>query len=124
MSENSIGIVHWEALNTGTDGEAIVLIIPAFFQSHHVPYLTSVLESRLDQFFDLESVSISLIAGERTRTSYEEGTIVIRGVTEPWPDAGELREALDAAFEEAGHVEEEQRRRATELFKHLRSDGR
>ncbi len=126
MTDNTIGVVHWEALRTGTDGETIVLIIPAFFQSHHLPYLTAVVESRVREFFHNDDVPVSLTPGERTKTatgtSYEPGDIVIRGVTEPWPDAAALREALDAAFREGGEVEEQQRRRADDLFSHLRSD--
>lgn len=31
-----IGAIHWRALTAGTDGEHIVLTVPAFFESHHV----------------------------------------------------------------------------------------
>jgi hypothetical protein len=127
VRKNTIGVVHWEALRTGTDGEQIVLIVPAYFQSHHVPYLGGVLESRLSEFFNNDSVSFSLSPGELARTttstSYEPGNIVINGMTKPWPDAAALRATLDAAFLEAGEIEERQRQLADDLFQHLRSDS-
>jgi hypothetical protein len=121
---SSIGAIQWGALTAGTDGERIVLIVPAFFESHHVPYLTGVLEARLAELFD-ESVELELRPGRRTATrsgaSYEPGEIVMSGVSKPWPDAIGLRRALGDAFDEAGEIEVQQMRLADELIQHLRA---
>lgn len=127
-SDNTIGIVHWDAMGAGIDGEQLSLIIPAFFQSHHVPYLNDILASRFRDLFGDTDVKFRLDPGKWTRTdtssSYEPGDIIITGIREPWPDGDALREALDTAFNEAGAVEAEQMRRADELVRHLRETGR
>jgi hypothetical protein len=126
-SANTIGVVHWERMGAGTDGEQISLIIPAFFLSHHTPYLNDVLASRFEALFGEADVGFRLDPGELTMsdggTRYEEGNIVITGIKEPWPDGNALREALDEAFEEAGAIEAEQMTRADELVRHLRETG-
>ncbi|MGC2375383.1 MAG: hypothetical protein WA484_16070 [Solirubrobacteraceae bacterium] len=123
MRENTIGVVHWEALQTGYDGERFLVIIPAFFQSQHVPYLEAILKSRVAEING--GIAVSLNPGRffdtSNRTGYEPGTIVLADVAEPWPDAAGLRASLDAAFVEAGEIEVEQRRLARDLEKHLRS---
>jgi hypothetical protein len=122
--EARIGAIHWGALSAGTDGERIVLIVPAFFEPHHAPYLTGVLEPRVAELFD-ESVELSLRPGRRSATSssvtYEPGEIVISGVSKPWPDAAALRKALEGAFDEAGEIEVQQMQLANELVEHLRT---
>lgn len=124
--ENTIGAVHWEGLQTAFDGERFLTIIPAYFQPQHVPYLESVIKSRLSEIDD--SISVSLNPGRLTQTgngsSYESGTIVLTDVTKPWPDAEVLRTGLEAAFVEAGEIELEQRAQARELERHLRSAPR
>jgi hypothetical protein len=123
MRENTIGVVHWEALRTGHDGERFLVIIPAFFQPQHVPYLDGILRARVAEID--ESISVSLNPGRLTETSnstsYEPGTIVLADVVEPWPNAAELRAKLDAAFVEAGEIEAEQSKLAGDLETHLRS---
>ena len=125
--ENSIGVVRWGAMFAGTDGAQITLIIPAFFQAHHLPFLDGVLASRLADVFGESEVSFRLEAGELKRpereTSYEPGRIIITGIREPWPDGDALRTALDEAFVQAGEVEVEQHRRARELVRHLHMTG-
>lgn len=125
--DNSIGVVHWGGMWAGTDGEQITLVIPAFFRPRHIPFLTSILASRLEDFFGEGQLEFRLEAGELERsttgTRYEPGRIVITGVREPWPDGEQLRNALDGAFVEAGEVESEQLKRASELVKHLRTTG-
>jgi hypothetical protein len=124
----TIGAVQWGALTAGTDGERIVLIVPAFFESHHVPYLTGVLEARLSELFD-GTVELSLRPGRRTETrdgssrevNYDRGAIVMSGVSKPWPNAQALRAALVDAFKEAGEIENEQLQLADELVQHLRA---
>ncbi len=54
----------------------------------------------------------------------ESGSIVLADLAKPWPDAATLRAALEAAFVEAGEIEQEQRAQAHELEKHLRSATR
>jgi hypothetical protein len=124
--ENTIGVVQWEALQTGFDGERFLVIIPAFFQSQHVPYLGPIISARVTDLDD--KVSISLNPGCLTEsgdgTSYEPGSIVLAELAKPWPDAATLRVALEAAFVEAGEIEQEQRAQARELEKHLRSAPR
>jgi hypothetical protein len=123
MRENTIGVVHWSALQTGYDGERFLVVIPAFFQAHHVPYLEGVLKSRVAEID--AGISVSLNPGQltetRTSANYQPGSIVLADVTEPWPDAAKLRAALDAAFVEAGEIEVEQSKLASELEKHLRA---
>jgi hypothetical protein len=125
--ENTIGAVHWGAMFAGTDGEQITLIIPAFFQAHHMPFLNGILKSRLGDFFDEDQVSFRLEAGELERSqggsNYEPGRIIITGIREPWPDGEALRTALEEAFELAGGVETDQLRRADDLVRHLRTTG-
>ena len=110
-------------MTAGTDGERIVLIVPAFFESHHIPYLTGVLKSRLAELFD-ESVELTLRPGERNETrlsvDFQPGEIVMSGVSKPWPDPVALRKALEGAFEEAGEIEIQQMQLAQELIEHLR----
>ena len=122
--EDTIGIVHWDAMSAGTDGEQINLIIPAYFQAHHIPYLKSILASRLEGLLGPD-VLFRLDPGQLTRsqteTRYDEGHIVITGIREPWPAGSALRRALEDAFKEAGSVEAEQMTRANELVMHLRS---
>jgi hypothetical protein len=62
--DNSIGVIHWEGMFAGTDGEQINLVIPGFFRSHHIPFLNSVLASRLPDCFDEEGIEFRLEAGE------------------------------------------------------------
>ena len=110
-------------LQTGYDEERFLIIIPAFFQSQHVPYLEAILKSRVAEING--GISVSLNPGRLTETSngtgYEAGAIVLADVAEPWPDAAELRASLDAAFVVAGEIEVEQRKLARDLEKHLRS---
>ena len=67
MRTNTIGVVHWEALDVGSDGELILVIIPAYFQSHHLPYLESVLKSRLATLLE-SGVSLSFHPGELSKS--------------------------------------------------------
>jgi hypothetical protein len=134
--EDTIGAVHWEALDVYGDGEGLHLAIPAYFQEHHIPYLNSVLESRLPDVFGADDAE-QAPAGEgraevhfrldpghlvrnQTSTEYSRGMIVIGPVSKPWPDAKVLRSALEDAFVEAGEVEVEQRTLARDLVRHLR----
>jgi hypothetical protein len=123
MRTNTIGVVHWEALDVGSDGELILVIIPAYFQSHHLPYLESVLQSRLATLLE-SGMSLSLNPGQLSSspnsTSYEPGSIVLAGLSKPWPNPVELRSTLDAAFVEAGEIEEKQRELLDDLAKHFR----
>jgi len=123
MRENTIGVVHWEALQTGSDGERLLVIIPAYFQKRHVPYLSDVVRARIAEID--EGIAVSLNPGLLTESargsSYDEGTIVLTDLSEPWPDAAKLRAALDAAFVEAGEIEQEQAKLALRLWEHLRS---
>jgi hypothetical protein len=123
--KSRIGVVQWNALDAGTDGERIVLMVPAFFESHHVPYLTGVLQPRLTELFD-DDVELTLQAGRRTKTrssvEFERGMIVLSGVSRPWPDPLTLRTALEGAFKEAGEIEVQQMRLANELVEHLLQD--
>jgi hypothetical protein len=116
--------VQWGGLRAGTDGERIVLIVPAFFEAHHVPYLQGVLEARLAALLG-ENVHLELQPGELARTpssaNYEPGAIVMSGISQPWPDGTALRTALEDAFKEAGEIEVEQVRLAEQLVEHLRS---
>jgi hypothetical protein len=125
--DNTAGAVHWGGLFAGTDGEQISLVIPIFCQPQHVPYLSSVLEARLGEFFGDEDVQFRLDPGELTRSergsSYEQGHLVITGVTEPWPDGAELRKLLEEAVATAGEIEADQMRKARELTRHLRETG-
>jgi len=86
QEQSRIGVVQWGALTAGTDGERIALIVPAFFEPHHVPYLTGVLESRLAELLG-EDVELSLRPGRRESTgssvNFERGHIVMSGVSEP-----------------------------------------
>jgi hypothetical protein len=124
QEQSRIGAIQWGALTAGTDGERIVLIVPGFFEPHHVPYLTEVLESRLAELLG-EGVELSLRPGRREKTGSsvdsERGEIVMSGVSKPWPDSTALREALEGAFEEAGEIELQQVQLANELIQHLRS---
>jgi len=124
-AESTIGLVHWGAVNVLGDGAQIIIEVPAFFEAHHVAYLTGVLESRLPDVFATDGLTVSLEPGELTRgpsgADYQPGRILIEGVTQPWPDARALREALEAAFVEAGEVEVRQRELGKDLLKHLRS---
>jgi hypothetical protein len=115
--ENTIGVVHWEALETGFDGERFLVIIPAFFQSQHVPYLVPIISTRVNELDDKISVSLNpgRLTEGRNGTSYEPGSIVLADLAKPWPDAATLRGALEAAFVEAGEIEQEQRAQAREL---------
>jgi len=123
MRENSIGVVHWEGLQTGHDGERFLVIIPAYFQPHHVSYLDGILRARIAEID--ENIAVSLNPGRLIETtngsSYELGTIVLSDVAEPWPDAAKLRAALEAAFVEAGEIEVAQSTSARDLEKHLRA---
>jgi hypothetical protein len=123
VRENTIGVVHWEALQVGYDGERFVVVIPAFFQSQHVPYLEPIISARIADMND--KISVSLNPGHlhesRNSTGYEPGAIVLADVVKPWPDAAKLRAALEAAFVEAGEIEQEQYAQARELEKHLRT---
>lgn len=125
--DNSIGVVHWGGMWAGTDGERITLVIPGFFRAHHIPFLSSILEARLADFFGEGEIECRLEAGEYERSEtgsrYEPGQIIITGVREPWPDGEAFRKALDDAFIEAGEVESEQLRRAKDLVRHLRATG-
>jgi hypothetical protein len=122
--DNTIGVVHWDAMFAGTDGEQITLIIPAFFQAHHRPYLIDILATRLRDLFGAD-VPFRLDPGELETSSagarYESGQIVITGIPEPWPAGSALRRALEEAFSEAGAVESEQMKRANALVLHLRT---
>ncbi len=121
--ENTIGVVHWQALQTGFDGERFLVIIPAYFQSQHVPYLEPIISIRVKDLD--EKISVSLNPGHLTQNSngtrYEPGSIVLADLAKPWPDAAALRTALEEAFVEAGEVEQEQRTQALDLEKHLRA---
>lgn len=121
--ENTIGVVHWKALQTAYDGERFLVIIPAFFQAQHVPYLGSIISTRVRDLD--EKISVSLNPGRLTESSnatrYEPGNIVLADVSKPWPDAVALRTALEGAFVEAGEIEQEQRGQAVELERHLRA---
>jgi hypothetical protein len=125
--ENTIGVVHWEALWAASDGEQISLIIPAFFLTQHTPYLNGVLPSRFEKLFGERPVEFRLDPGDLLESDrgvrYTEGQIVVTGLTEPWPDGAELREMLEQAFREAGEIEGEQRERANALHRHLRETG-
>lgn len=109
----------------GTTGEQIALVIPAFFQSNHVPYLKDVLESKLDEVFGFDDLSIVIEPGELSSgergTSYEPGTIAIYGIVEPWPDAADFRKTIEDAFQQAGDIEAEQMAKAHALAAHLRA---
>lgn len=122
--ENTIGVVHWDAMFAGTDGEQISLIIPAFFQAHHAPYLNDILRTRLRDLFGAD-VQFRLDPGELERSStganYEPGHIVITGIPEPWPNGSSLRRVLEESFSEAGAVESEQMKRRDALILHLRT---
>jgi hypothetical protein len=134
--EDTIGVVHWEALDVYGDGEGLHLAIPAYFQEHHIPYLNGVLASKLATVFSEDNpeeapggegrpaVQFRLDAGELVRepnrAAYTPGMIVVGPVSEPWPDAEALRSALEEAFVEAGEVEVQQRTRARALVRHLR----
>ncbi|HWD74817.1 MAG TPA: hypothetical protein VG371_06730 [Solirubrobacteraceae bacterium] len=119
--------MHWGGLIAGTDGEQMSLIIPIFCQPHHAPYLNSLLETRLGEFFGERGRAVA--AGSRRADSsdrgsrYEQGHLVITDVTEPWPDGRELRELLEEAVATAGEIEAEQMRKARELTRHLRETG-
>jgi len=123
MRENTIGVVRWGALRADTDGERLLVLIPAFFQKRHLPYLLDVVRSRVAEIDDKIAVSLhpGLLTESPSGTAYDEGTIVLSDVSEPWPDAQELRAALDAAFVEAGEIEQEQAKLALKLWEHLRS---
>jgi hypothetical protein len=135
---STIGVVHWGALDVYGDGEGLHLVIPAYFEPHHVPYLDGVLESRLPDVFGRSvtrgpavgneengAMWFRLDPGERHGrgggATYEEGSIVIGPVSQPWPDAAQLRKVLEEAFVEAGEVEAEQRGLAEQLVRHLRA---
>lgn len=121
--ENTIGAVHWKGLHIGFNGEQFVVVIPAFFQSQHVPYLQPIISARVHDLDD--KISVSLKPGELSQTHrsthYEPGSILLVGVSKPWPDAVVLRKSLESAFAEAGKIEEEQRAQARELERHLRA---
>jgi hypothetical protein len=122
--ESTIGGVEWDRMFAGTDGEQITLIIPAYFQTNHTPYLNDILGTRLSELFGAD-VPFRLDPGELyvsdTGSRYEAGHIVITGIPEPWPNGTELRAALEEAFSEAGAVESDQKRRADALVAHLRN---
>ena len=124
--ENTIGVIHWDGMFSGTDGERISVVIPAFFQEHQAPYLAEVLAAHLGNFLGDDDVSFGLKPGKLTESpseTHDNGHIVITGIREPWPDGTALRHFLEDALEEAGEVEEEQSRRAKELVAHLRATG-
>lgn len=127
QTESTIGSVSWDGMAAGTDGEQISLIVPAYFQAHHMPYLDAILATRLSALFGDVPISFRLDPGKLTRSStetrYDSGSIVITGIEEPWPDGAALRDTLDDAFNEAGAVEAEQMKRAGELVAHLRKTG-
>jgi hypothetical protein len=121
--ENTIGVVHWGGMWAGTTGEQIALVIPAFFQGNHAPFLKDIIASRLDEMFGYDGLTIVLEPGELSKnnrgTRYEPGTVAIYGINEPWPDPADFREALDGAFIEAGEVEAAQMKKADALGAHL-----
>ena len=122
--QNTIGAVHWGGMWGGTTGTEIALVIPAFFQGNHIPFLESILPGRLAGVLDYE-VTIGFEPGELATgdrgTRYEPGVVAITGLKEPWPDAAAFRSAIDDAFVQAGEVEAEQMRKADALVAHLRA---
>lgn len=70
--EDTIGVVHGDAMLAGTDGEQITLIIPAYFQPHHTPYLNDILETRLKDVFWAD-VPFRLDPGELHRSHTDTG---------------------------------------------------
>jgi hypothetical protein len=55
-------------------GEQIALIIPAFFQENHVPFLKDILPSRLDEPFGYDNLQIELQAGDSQRATAAANT--------------------------------------------------
>lgn len=123
--QNTIGVINWGGMWAGTTGDQIALIIPAFFQENHVPFLESILSGRLEELFGSDGVVIELqpgqLANDDRGTSYEPGTIGLIGITEPWPDPSDFRKALDDAFAQAAEVEFEQMKKADALVAHLQT---
>jgi hypothetical protein len=114
--DSTVGVIHWGALQVLGDGEGLHIVVPAYFEQYHEPYLQSVLPSRLSSIFSDERVMIEARGGERNANGWgKAGEIVIGPVSEPWPDVSALRHALDAALVEAGEIEVAQRKRAHEL---------
>ena len=125
--ENTIGIVHWEALWAASNGEQLTVVIPAFFLQQHTPYLNGVLSLRLESIFGEGAVEFRLDPGDLEvsdrGTRYQPGDVVSRASRNRGRMAAKLREALEEAFREAGEIEVEQGRRARELEAHLRTTG-
>lgn len=118
--DSTIGVVHWLALQVLGDGEGIHIVVPAYFEQYHEPYLQSALPSRLSSIIADERVLVEARGGERNANGWEKpGEIVVAPVSEPWPDVDALRQAIEAALVEAGEVEAAQRKRAHELRQHL-----
>jgi hypothetical protein len=114
--DSTIGDVHWAALKVLGDGEGLHIVVPAYFEQYHEPYLQSVLPPRLSSIIADERVLVEARGGERNANGWEKpGEIVVGPVSEPWPDVDALRHALEAALAEAGEVEAAQRKRAHEL---------
>jgi hypothetical protein len=123
-SQDSNVAVFWERLAAEVDGQTVVLVIPANFDQQHVPLLLGALQTRIRAQLGRD-VSVELRPGRGgVADPGGDGALVLRGITEPWPDGAELRKLLDSAFEEMRRTQSRQRRRADELVDHLlRSSG-
>ncbi len=48
--DSTIGAAHWVALQVLGDGEGLHIVVPAYFEQYHEPYLQSVLPLRLVEY--------------------------------------------------------------------------